>query len=125
MTSSPISAVSPMTTPIPWSMKNRRPMAGSRATAASTSSRSRARQASCAGVVLSTEPAERSVQEVLEEDRRQIPLTERRDDDDDELAPELGPIGDLDGRPDRCTGRDADEQSLLRSSTAGGGPRGG
>ena len=26
MTSSPISAVSPMTTPMPWSMKNRRPM---------------------------------------------------------------------------------------------------
>ncbi len=26
MTSSPISVVSPMTTPIPWSMKNRRPI---------------------------------------------------------------------------------------------------
>src|SRR4029079_11698854 len=175
MTSSPTSAVSPNTTPMPWSMKNLRPItapgwistpvidrttvmctrttglaapprshrrcasryaqmacspgefsatsirdaaAGSRVIAASRSSmmRRRARWVYKARVTGYAPP---SVEEVGEEDRRQVPLAERRDDDHDRLAGVLGAPGDLVGGREGGTRGQPDEQALL----LGGAPR--
>src|SRR5699024_7591545 len=47
------------------------------------------------------------------EDRREVALTERRDDDDDQLARVLGALADLDRGMERGTRGDPDEQALL------------
>src|SRR5665647_1100304 len=60
-----------------------------------------------------------SGEQVGEEDGGQVALAERRDDHHDELARVIGSAGDLVGRRESRTGREADQQTLfLRGATS-------
>src|SRR3954451_7599785 len=60
-----------------------------------------------------------SVDETLEQDRRQVALAEARDDDHDRLAGVLRARGDLVRRRERGAGGDPYEQALFGGGAAG------
>src|SRR5580765_3356679 len=93
-----------------------RPLAaGSRAMAASTSSRAWAR----AEPIALPDKGIASVHQTLEEDRGQVALTEVGDDHDDRLAGALRAGRDLGGGCEGGAGGDPDEQALLGRGLAG------
>src|SRR6478672_794214 len=123
MTSSPISAVSPMTTPMPWSMKKRRPMVAPgwismpvRNRAASRSSFSLAKKLT--KTFLGNRGSADLAADVVVQHGGDVTLTKVANHSNNEFTGVLRALGELQGRPDDGAGGDAAQDAFLDAELA-------